>query len=104
MVTLKNTANVNVPMHKYYTAKKKVRLWTFNPAIRLATILAIYSVIDNEISDAWVTWERISHKLIFWWRVKEVRLASWKFRIIYAFCGKIKSFYVGQSCLTAFFL
>ena len=64
MVTLKNTANVNVPMHKYYTAKKKVRLWTFNPAIRLATILAIYSVIDNEISDAWVTWERISQKFL----------------------------------------
>ena len=57
-------------------------------------------------SDAWnfEFFIRLKSDPAFWWHVKEVRLASWKFRIIYAFSGKIKSFYVGQSCLIAFFL
>ena len=61
-----------------------------------ATIDDLFSV-KYILADAWLTWERICLKLIFWLQVEEIRVALWKFRIIQAFRGKIKSFKVGQS-------
>ena len=33
--------------------------------------------IQNVIYDDWVTWERVSQKLIFWWHDREVRVLSY---------------------------
>ena len=34
------------------------------------------SILDNVISDDWVTWKQISQKLIFWQHDREVRVLS----------------------------
>ena len=47
---------------------------------------------ENVISDVRVTWKRIGQRLIFWWHVEEIRIASSKFRINQASRGKMKSF------------
>ena len=46
-----------------------------------ATIDDLFSV-KYILADAWLTWERICLKLIFWLQVEEIRVALWKFRII----------------------